>query len=330
MIASVDVGYGYTKAAAQDGRTLVFPSVVRAMTGPEPGFGQKLDGYRLSVQGSGGTAESFAVGELALVLGSQRTWETRAASRADYATLVLCALRLLGATGGVDLAVGLPMRFFLNREEREALASRLGGLGAMVAVDDLPSAAVRVERVRVFPQGAAAYTAAVGAEPALVRQMVGLVDVGYRTTDYLVMVPKGEGAIPDRELLGSVQIGVGSAYEAVARTLGQDRQVLLRAVDVERAAVTRKPLVVWGEEAAVGDALAREFGRIGDEVVSHLQRVWEDVLPAMGALLVCGGGGQALYSQLARLSPSARVVAAPVTANAAGYASLMAARLQTG
>jgi hypothetical protein len=61
-----------------------------------------------------------------------------------------------------------------------------------------------------------------------------------------------------------------------------------------------------------------------------LQRVWEDVLPAMGALLVCGGGGQALYPQLARLTPSARVVAAPVTANAAGYASLMAARVQAG
>ncbi|MCL6596788.1 MAG: ParM/StbA family protein [Firmicutes bacterium] len=319
---SVDVGYGYTKGLAS-GRAVSFPSVVRPAQTADIGVGARPRGYMVSVRRDG-EADLYEVGELALVMGGRRSWETRAASRPDYAILALTAMRLAGAAGGVDLGVGLPLELYLSREEREALKARLTGLEGFVSVDDAPEAVIRVDRVRVFPQGAAAYSAAVAGEPALVRGTVGVVDVGYRTTDYLVMVPRGEGAIPDRSRLGSVQVGVGEAFEAVAKAVGRERATMLSSAAVERAVLTRTPLRLWGETVDLAAALQREYDRLGQEVAEHLRRVWEDALPDMAALLVCGGGGVALYPRLAELTPVARLVPEPVTANAAGYSVLLA------
>jgi len=46
--------------------------------------------------------------------------------------------------------------------------------------------------------------------------MIGIVDVGYKTTDYLTVEIKNKKALPVSGLSGSVEIGVYYLYKAVA------------------------------------------------------------------------------------------------------------------
>lgn len=61
---------------------------------------------------------------------SRRSWEASGARRGDYALLVLAALAAAGADDPTELALSLPLRLYLAREERSALRDRIAGLSA--------------------------------------------------------------------------------------------------------------------------------------------------------------------------------------------------------
>lgn len=332
MMIGVDVGYGYTKAARADGLQVSFPSVVvRGRSGGDltAALGGKSLKHRLVLSdGAPAGTETSLVGNAALFAGGARTWDAQAARRSDYVQLVFMALRLLDASGDVSLGVGLPLRLYTVPDERRALRERLSGAQALVSVDDGPVVPVRLREVKVFPQSAAAYFAAVTRRPELAFEPCAVVDVGYRTTDHmLVRLAPGERlARPDERASGSLDVGVERVYAAVAQEVSQEASVILDPSDVEQAVLNGRPLSVRGRRVDVEPRVRSASADLASEIAARLKEAWGAAFNQVATVLVVGGGGVLLYPHLSSLLDSVELLSDSAGANALGYAGMLAAR----
>lgn len=325
MIAGIDVGYGYTKGARLEGLRVVFPSVV-AEDHETDDLGRVLGSsrpdHRATIE-EDGRVRRYLFGNQALFARAVRTWRTSAAERPDYPVLVLAALRLLNVSGDVRLAVGLPLELFKAREERSALADRLSHLQAVVSVDNSESRSIRVVDTLVLPQSAAAYYALLRQEPSVALTTSGIIDLGFRTVDYLLMrFQRGQRVSqPDSGASGSLELGMERIYERVARQLRQEKAVLLEPSRVEDAVIMERDLTLKGERVNVAPLVGEASAALAREIADRLLVTWD--MSELDHVFLTGGGGRALAPYLRELLPSVRLLPEPAYANAAGYAAML-------
>lgn len=315
MRCAVDVGYGFTKAVSDTGARAIYPSTAAPVPvgdGLAEALGGSRDGHVLSILGG----PQYLVGSAA----GQRTWNTDAADRTGYVQLCLTAARLVGADGMVDLALGLPLAAWLRKDQRQALRQRLIGTSAWVALDGGEAAHITIEGCRVFPQGAGAFALALHEDPTLSGRPTGLIDVGYRTTDYLVMGRGDAGLAPDEDACGSFDAGAGRIYERVRQALTERTGVMIPEGAVEDAmAHYGGTLYLRGAETDLRPLIDAEAQALAAEVTEQMRRLWSDRLDLLGAVLLAGGGGALLAPYLAKLHPLVRPLPDAIYANAAGY-----------
>ncbi len=326
MVLAVDVGYGYTKAVAQNGQRASWPTTIRRR---EPGgerlsaaLGAGADGHTVRIRPSGATEPVwYQVGET-----GRRAWASDAAERAGYDVQVLAAARLLAGVGDVDVLVGLPLALWTQPGQRRNLRDSLEGRTAIVGVDREPDAAVTLRSVRVLPQAAGAFQYALRKDPSLALRPVGLIDVGYRTTDYLIMRRVTSGLAPDEAACGSVDLGAGLVFERIRQALTEQSGVLVPEGAVEDAiAHYSGRLYLQGREVDAGVKVAEGMRTLAGEVAEEIRRSWGDRLGLLGAVLVCGGGGEALAPHLQGLHPLVRAVPDALWANALGFLAMAGA-----
>lgn len=325
---AMDTGFGFTKAVREDGRRVCFPSAVMARSGSGAlsgviggggaGYGVRLEQY--------GETRRVLVGEAALGLGAVRSWDTQAAARTDYEVLTLSALALLGVQGACSLAVGLPLGLYAVTGDRTALRDRLEGLEAKVTVEGREPVSVAVGRVTVLPQAAGAYYAALLVDRSIGTRPCGVLDIGFRTSDALLMLPVGRSAQPDEMRSVSFDQGIGGTFEAVARAVSEETGTMIPAGAVERAANGDGRLAVRGREVDVAERLAVVQRELAEGIAAQLRRLWGADLDLLGALVVAGGGGRALLSHLRGLTPAVRLASEPLYANAEGFLALLGSR----
>lgn len=326
-VYGIDVGYGFVKAAAPDGRRCIFPSAACRAVGSGD-LASVLGGqglrHRVAVQRlPAGTQEEWLVGDAALAAGASRTWDSEASQRDGYDVLTMASVSILGAEGAVILSLGLPLGLWLKRQERQALRDRLSGLAARVSVDGGPTRSILVTKVKVFPQSVGAYVAALhrpGGE-RLAGKAVGVVDVGFKTCDYLLLVPGPDGvAVPDEARCGSVDAGIGQATEAVRQYLAGQVGTLPPEGVVEAALRGGGLLPVRGRDLDLRPIYQEALADLAARVEAEIRRVWTAQLDYLAAVLLAGGGGAALAPYL-RL-PCVQVVPEAIHANALGFALL--------
>ena len=312
MVVAVDVGYGFTKAVTREGRRTVFPSTVARPTGAglAEALGGTSDGHTLSILGG----PQYRVGS-----GGSRAWDSNAADRAGYDALVYAATLLVGAQGDVDLALGLPLAAWLRKDQRRALRDTFSGV-TWASVDGADAAKIAIRSVQVFPQGAGAFQAAVAGDPALAERPVGLIDIGYRTTDYLLMGHVASGLAPEEAGCGSFDGGAGRIYQHARQTLTEHSGVLIPEGAVEDALDHYNGRIyLRGTETDVRPLVAAAAQDLAAEISEQMRRLWSDRLDLLGAVLLAGGGGDLLTPYLSRLHPLVRPAGDALFANAEGF-----------
>ena len=283
-------------------------------------LGAAADGHTVRIR-RGGEATHYQVGEA-----GRRAWAADAAERTGYDVQVLTAARLLGGGGGVDLLLGLPLGLWSQVGQRRALRTSLEGRAAMVEVDGDSEAAVTIRSVQVLPQVAGAFQYALDRGPSLALRPVGLIDVGHRTTDFLVMRRADAGLAPDEAACGSVDLGAGQVYERVRQLLTEQAGVLIPEGAVEDALVHYGGrLYLQGSEVDAGVRVEEGMWHLAAEVAEEVRRAWGDRLALLGAVLVCGGGGQAIAAYLGGVHPLVQLVPDALYANALGYLGMVGA-----
>jgi len=328
---AVDVGYGFTKAVAESSaRRVSFPSVIAPVDADvslERALGADQVAERLTVVAGDDSRQDWLFGHAALAApGAVRPWDSSATGRQGYDTLIYAALGsgALAPEVDVDLVLGLP--FGVYGSQRAALREALSGRTAYIHVGGHPPSRVRFRSVLVLPQAAGAYYAtALDAEggvrdASLGSQNVGIVDVGFRTTDYFVMRHGAGGLRPVKELSGSLDTGLVDVYEGVRRRVQAQTGNLVRSLRIEAALSEGGGILMdmgrpidlrpWTEEEA-----ARAARRIADE----MRVVWGEQLRELTLILLAGGGAMLMEAGLRVLHPQTRLVEDPVFANAAGF-----------
>lgn len=328
----VDVGYGFVKAVSSDGRRVSFPSVVAPLFGERrlelPGLGGEPS-YVVEVSCGGGPAQRYAVGDYALHCdGAVRAWRLQGqAAHENTKVLLFAACALLGCGPGTELGMGVPLELFIGgrgAEWRQAFS----GASARVKVGSGPAREVSFARAVVFPQAAGAYFAeALGRDGSgLASGTVGVVDVGYRTTDLLYMrvLPGVSAALPDARLSTTLDRGVSWVYRqvwlAVQSRLGRPVDSLL----VEQGFLHGQGVLRLGPEVFDLEGEAEEYRvRLAQELADDVRRYWGSHLDRLDCVLVAGGGGQYLYGHLSGLLPDCRLAREAAFANAAGYVAML-------
>jgi len=331
----VDVGYGFVKAVSSEGGRVSFPSVVAPLFGERrlelPGVAGAEPAYEVEVGVGSDRPQRFAVGDYALHCeGAVRAWRLDGqAAHENTKVLLLAACALLGCGAGTELGLGIPLELYVGDRAAE-WEGAFSGVSARVRVGSGPAREVSFSRVLVFPQAMGALFAEAfrrdGRGPELLRKDVGVVDVGYRTTDLLLMrsLPGVALSRPDPGRSTTIDRGVSWVYEQVWLAV-QSR--LKRPVDfllVEQGFLHRGGLLRLGEAVFDLEGEAEQYReRLAREIGDEVRRYWSAYLDRLDAILVAGGGGQYLYGHLSDALPGCHLAKDAAFSNAAGYLAML-------
>ncbi len=310
-VIGIDIGYGHTKVVA-DGHPLIFPSLV----GPA-----KEINFTLGKKDSPGDVvewdgKRFFVGEKArhsdtIDFLRSREW----IKDSIYAALLISAIkRVVGEESTGEEAVivtGLPVDYMKD---------------SVVAVDvvrkvcDLLS--INIVELKIIPQPIGSFFDILlddagnrrADAPYLIKKL-GLVDVGYNTTDYILLENCQESI---ERAAGSVSKGAHDTYSLVARELksrfNRDEVPIRDAEDAVRTRFFRSGGINNDVSLLVNDVLSQ----VGSSIAKLIASKWA-IEGEIDKVLLTGGGGVLLRQYLSRISPSLEMVQAPQIANARGY-----------
>lgn len=331
LLVAVDVGYGFTKTVTET-TMASFPSTVAVprMGGDVTARGDgETSKYRMSLSERGEAPREWLVGEAALLAGAERTWETEASQRFGYRELIYAGCSAVEAEGDVDLAVGLPLAVWRRREERQALQARLANMAGNVSLNRGFQRALQVRTVRVFAQGLGCFVAenanAQENKGLFTGNPVGVLDIGYRTTDFVLLVPDGgHGVTPSDEHAGSADVGIGAVYRGVGRRLQRETGRLLSRTIVEDAIRHGRPLLVSGKPVDWSQHMESEAAAAAQLLRTELAQMWDHYWDTLGCLLITGGGGETLWPALRGMHPMAKLATSPVYGNARGFLAILA------
>ncbi|OEH84624.1 hypothetical protein BHU72_09005 [Desulfuribacillus stibiiarsenatis] len=308
MRIAIDIGFGFVKAMNQEGTIIRFPSVVALDRSEKMRNILKTQAEDFSVTiwptGELEHSKSYLVGDAAMVGGNGlRTWEEKAVANTNMEILIATAAAVLGNDEDIELAVGLPLTYY--RTQKEEVTALLKKMDMSVLIEGQARKRVKIASVYVFPQGAGAYYAAClnidGAvkNPELVNSPVGLIDIGYRTTDILVMAKGKKGLMPREELSGGIDMGMKFAYQIIQN---EAEEVVKKSIDL----LTVEKAILWensrllhrGIEYSLKDVENEAYAELADQLAAKIKIRWGDEIDHLSAIIIAGGGGEILAPYL--------------------------------
>lgn len=319
----VDLGYGFVKATDGE-REVVFPSVV----GPARErvhsdfslFATGLDNLTITV----GDRTHF-VGDLAIRQSevASRSLDEHRVDDPSARVLVLTALALFTQwdEGQFNVVTGLPSAFYASL--KDAWLNQFRGTFHVRFSDggEMKEKRITIDKIRVVPQPLGTlYDRVLNemgqvADRELAQQTVGVVDIGFKTSDFAVA--RGMEYI-DR-LSGSITTGLSSAYSAIAARLRTDYQIHRENHEMDEI-VERGQVRIAGRPQDISHIKKEAFERVAQRVLTELESLWN--YRDLDVMLVTGGGGTALSDHLLARFDNARLVDGAQLANVRGYAKL--------
>ncbi|MBT9147396.1 MAG: hypothetical protein DDT32_01151 [Syntrophomonadaceae bacterium] len=326
---AIDVGYGYTKAISDFGGKVCFPSIIAPATADLLGgiFADNL-GHRVKIDYGNGSTEKL-IGEAAIRSLAATTMGSRHKSPGMHDTLILAAAYMAGAgginpsQGQIDLAVGLPLAYY--RAQKEALAIRLKQLEAWVSVDNGPERNISFNKIAIFPQG----IGAVLVYPKLLPSegLVGVIDIGQYTTDYLLIecLPGTSQPRPIMDGCGSDEVGIHLVHRSVAQEFQLQTGAPLPA-EMREQAVRARAVFFDGKNINLSTTTERALSDAAQAITQKVIGAWGKRSSHVRTILLCGGGAVLLREHLAKHLPIITEVPDPTYANAMGYLRALTAR----
>ena len=302
---AIDAGHGYVKGLSSTDQRLLFPSLICPMP-PSVDLGDL------------GKSESILIDGRPYLVGASATghatpfWSREKSSDLDTLRLILVAAAQLGSVGPIQLATGLPLSWFGS--QRKAFRDALVGYGGTVQLPRRPVRHLWFESVKVLPQGLAA------AAPVLVTSdfeagLYLVVDVGYRTTDFIVVTKNADGEMDYApEAAGSLEIGMHAVSQSVAQNINDQYQVSYSVSEVESVPV----VIVRGQKIDVSQRFHESRTAIGRHLAQELAATLGPAIDKLLGIVAVGGGSGILSSVL----PGVIVASEPQWANVMGYQML--------
>lgn len=314
MLVSIDLGYGYTKAVSIQKR-VTFPSVIAKGNEDSFDFGDDFKHVIKFREGGSIEKEIILIGEAA----HKSRVATLSLSRNKFihknsAIIALTAAYLVGAERQADLALGLPIAYY--NAQKAQLKGFFAGVSGYITVDKGPEKYISFSQVHVFPQGGGAlYTI-----DNLPKQgLVGIVDIGFHTTDYLLLQCTQEKVMPLKEYTSSIEIGVNTAVKRFADKFLKQTGSPIKLSDAHELWVSGMDEITNQLGTInIKDMIASAKSETSQAIAENIMSSWSEKKSLLSKTFLTGGGAEEfnLNDLHAEVMPDARF------ANALGFYKL--------
>jgi len=313
----VDVGFGNTKATFRIGsakRQLMFPSLAK-LTPENSGLTSSFGEYNTSHR----TTNVLVDGNLYEVgpgVQTSNAWQSRAQAddyplSAVYAALLGGAFKFANITSVEQLVLGLPVHTV--QKYKAALAAKFTGK------QNFGDFEIEVGSVSVLPQPIGTLLSVTQAKVArlIPDTSVLLVDVGYFTTDWVVM---RDNKIDSSRSYG-ITGGASKVYRKIAERIGAQTNKQVNGIErIDNALRESRAFTVHGESYDIATDYLPAALAVVDPVVKEIQNRVGDA-EDIAEIWLSGGGAQLYLEALKRAYPSItmQIVPNPCFANSEGF-----------
>lgn len=316
MQIAIDLGFGYTKAVSSDNR-VIFPSAVAPSdTNTIEGF--NTIGHIIEFKKPGEIKKkTLSFGERAIKEGRavELSLDNQKFTKEASAVLALAAAGLIGAKDSVDLAVGLPINTYKNKQYREDVIKTLKSVNAYVSIDGGPERYITFSNVFCFAQGVGAVYAI---DNIPKNGLIGLIDIGFFTTD-MVLFECNDGIItPLPTYFRSVNQGVSRALQLFLDNFTRQTGAsitLINAMNVWK----RKEVRYNGQEINIEDMVRDAKNYAARAITSSIREIWTEHIGMIDQILMAGGGAIELGDAIKNMLPQVQQINDPQFANAVGF-----------
>ena len=300
-ILGIDIGFGFTKAS-NGKESLIFKSVLGEATDiqfREPVLGEMAGEEDLQVEVDG---KSYFVGELAERQSNVRFFtldQTQFISQFAKTLALAAAARLVGNFLPVNLVTGLPIGYY--RDHKESLAKVLQGEHKVAFTDAAgkrQEKTITINKVRVIPQPfGSMFNLMLNdlgeiADRRLVKEKIGIIDVGFRTCDYTIADQMRYSERGSR----TTDSGIARAFNVIAGKLREKSNVNIELYRLY-SAVEKGAIKIRGKEYDLRELTEQVFAQLATTVANEVDRLWVDDWD-IDAMVITGGGGAVLAKHL--------------------------------
>ncbi|EGL83766.1 hypothetical protein CathTA2_0667 [Caldalkalibacillus thermarum TA2.A1] len=338
-IVSVDLGYGYVKAVSTSGKKVLFPSLVgaghdRSLAGLFGSQGQDISECHVRVNG-----QEFFLGELAKKesKNSVRIFEQDRYRHEHTKLMMNAAIQLVTPPEQqvVRLVTGLPLDFYKQqaKEVKRVLEGVYPELEWVSGPLGRATRRISVEQCIVFPQGAGAVMSALYSDqlapnyPQLVEEgaKVGLIDIGFRTTDFIVVEIQKNGSFkPKPELSGTIDVqGVVNLHRDILRAFKQKTGGSDLSEEYIDRIIRTRMIRYRGQPVRFDETIESSLVHTSTKIADGVKESWNNAMDLLDMIFVAGGGGELYFPYLKKmLSHQLELVSDSQFANALGYLKL--------
>lgn len=301
-ILGIDIGFGFTKAA--DGQqSLVFKSVLGEATDiqfrDEMIAAPDVDEQHLQVEVDG---KGYFVGELAERQSNVRYFtldQAQFIGKFAKVFALAAAAQLVKGFVPVNLVTGLPIGYY--RQYKDELAKLLVGEHTVALIDSNGKRlekSISINKVRVVPQPFGSLfnimlndLGEMG-DKRLIRDKIGIIDVGFRTSDYTISDKMRYSERGSR----TTDSGIARAFNVIVSKLRESSGVnveLYRLYD----AIDSGSIKIRGKVYDIKGLTDQVFSQLATSIANEVDRLWVDDWD-IDAMVITGGGGSVLSKYL--------------------------------
>lgn len=343
MKYGIDLGFGFVKVVSSSGEKHRFQSVLAKKTGN--GIGGFIMGSNddfvidITDQNTNETT-SYYVGENAVTNGGTRKWDNKGIFNSEdmkcfIATAVALAYKPTSNNEKNQLVVGLPVSYF--QPYKDNLVELLSNLNLKVTLSGIriksKEVSISFDDVVCVPQGVGAYYSGVLdlegniKDRELMGESVGVIDIGFRTVDFLVMQKAKTRVTYVDYLSGSLEEeGMNKFYQIVDRMVEADHGIALGVTEIEKALEWFNGTLKYQKKiidlTKYEEVAVRE---LAEEIGSKIKQKWGKSADMLDRIFITGGGGNSLYEILKNHFPQAELQDSSSYANCLGYLGLYSA-----
>jgi len=301
-ILGIDIGFGFTKAT--NGRQeLVFKSVLGESTDiqvrEEMLAVESAKQEHLQIELDG---KSYFIGELAERQSNVRFFtldQQQFINKFAKVFALAAAAKLVKGFIPINLVTGLPIGSY--RHHKDDLAKLLVGEHPVTLVNaagEREEKTITINKVRVIPQPfGSLFNLMLNdlgelADKRLVREKIGLIDVGFRTSDYTISDQMRYSERGSR----TTDSGIARAFNVIASKLREKSGVNVELYRLYQA-IDRGSIKIRGKEYDLKSLTDQVFSQLATAIANEIDRLWVDDWD-IDAMVITGGGGAVLAKYL--------------------------------
>jgi len=314
----VDIGYGFTKVAVGGRPPLVMPSIV----GSNEELSYRSDiGDRIKIIPLSLNGHSYLVGEAARSFSRHRyrIFDSTWTESPYYLLLFVSALMRIDKSASEAAAVvtGLPVSHYTQERVKQVQGLLSRAHEVRFSSGEI---LVKVEKIKVIPQPFGSFFDLILndegklKDPDKIRERVGIIDVGFQTTDLALATPQFVESSS-----GSLDIGVRSIADQLSRDLNRKYSIALDTTEAEEA-LRRKSARIFGESLDLSDMIEERTREVAEVILSYVHSLWGRG-EKLHRLILAGGGANIVRSYFSTY-PNLHVPEEPSLSNVRGYLKL--------